>query len=394
MSEALATSAGRLTLTSPDALIASVPHLIGFPPQDSVVLVGIAPDDVKHRASVRLTQRFDRPTADLAEGSREQMARQAAAPMISAGCTEVIITVFGDQRPDPDRELPDGQLVDALITALDDGDVSIRDALYTDGESRWSYGCDDPSCCPPAGRPIPDEVRGLVAAEFAVAGVAMVPSRDALAAELAPADADARDQMAGQVLSAWAEREQALGLAEGARSTLDASGLEAWRDSAISTVSRLAGHDPLPPADLARVAVGLGDIRVRDAALWDLSQPGGDRDAVIAGLASIVRQAPDGHVAPAATVLAICHWTSGDGARANVALEHAFADDPGYSLAGLVGTSLHTGMPPQAWTESIAGLSRDVCRHGEPRPTPTPPPATAPSPRPRASIASPSPGLA
>ena len=137
------------------------------------------------------------------------MARQAAGPMITAGCTEVIITVFGDQRPDPDRELPDGQLVDALITALDDGDVSIRDALYTDGESRWSYGCDDPSCCPPEGRPIPDEVRGLVAAEFAVAGVAMVPSRDALAAELAPARRRRPSRDGGrEVLSAHAERDR------------------------------------------------------------------------------------------------------------------------------------------------------------------------------------------
>ena len=389
MSEALATSVGRLTLTSPDALIASIPHLIGFPPEDSVVLVGIAPDDASHRASVRLTQRFDRPASDLPEDARAQMARQAAGPMMTAGCTEVIITVFGDQRPDPDRELPDGQLVDALITALDDGDVSIRDALYTDGESRWSYGCDDPSCCPPEGRPIPDEVRGLVAAEFTVAGVAMVPSRDALAAELAPANADARADMAARVLTAHAERDRTLGLGD------DGSGREAWRDSAIATVSRLSGPDPLPPADLARVAVGLGDIRVRDTALWDLARPGANGDAVIAGLASIVRQAPEGHVAPAATVLAICHWTSGDGARANVALEHAFADDPDYSLAGLVRTSLHTGLPPQAWTDSLAGLSRDVCRHGETPTTATPvQPAPAPSPRLRASIASPSPGLA
>jgi hypothetical protein len=392
MSEALTTSAGRLTLASPDALLASIPHLIGFPPEDSVVLVGIAPD-ASNRSSVRLTQRFDRTDTDTPAGALTQMARQTAGPMITAGCTEVIITVFGDQRPDPDRELPDGQLVDALITALDEGDVSIRDALYTDGTSRWSYGCDDPSCCPPEGRPIPDEVRGLVAAEFAVAGVAMVPSRDALAAELAPADVDTRDAMAREIVSARAEREAAFHTEGATGRSVEASGLEAWRDTSIATVARLSDPDPLTAADSARVAVGLGDIRVRDTALWDLAQPGVDRQSAIAGLASIVRQAPAGRVAPAATVLAICHWTSGDGARANVALEHAFADDPDYSLARLVGTGLHAGLPPQAWTDSLAGLSREVCRHGE---TPFAPgteaPAAAPPARPRASIASP--GLA
>lgn len=392
MSEALTPSAGRLTLASPDALLASIPHLIGFPPEDSVVLVGIAPD-ASSRSSVRLTQRFDRPDADAPADTLTQMARQTAGPMITAGCTEVIITVFGDQRPNPDRELPDGQLVDALIAALDDGDVSIRDALYTDGTSRWSYGCDDPSCCPPEGRPIPDEVRGLVAAEFAVAGVAMVPSRDALAAELAPADADARDAMAREVVAVQAERDSALHPGGATGRSVDASGLEAWRDDTIVTVARLAGTDSLPSADLARIAVGLGDIRVRDTALWDLAQPGVDPQAAITRLISIVRQAPAGHVAPAATVLAICHWTSGDGARANVALDRAFADEPSYSLAGLVGTGLRTGLPPQAWADALASLSREVCRHGEAPTAPGPAaPAITPPARLRASIASP--GLA
>ena len=90
MSEALATSAGRLTLTSPDPLIAFIPHLLGFPPQNSVVLVGIAPDDSSHRASIRLTQRFDRPGGDLPAAGVAHVARQAAGPMITAGCTEVI----------------------------------------------------------------------------------------------------------------------------------------------------------------------------------------------------------------------------------------------------------------------------------------------------------------
>lgn len=390
MSEALATTPGRLTLTSPDALIASIPHLLGFPPLDSVVLVGIAPDDASRLASVRLTQRFDRPGDDLPVHEVAQMARQAVGPMITSGCTEVIITVFGDRLPDPDRELPDGRLVDELITALDDGDVTIRDALYTDGTSRWSYGCDDPSCCPPGGRTISPEVRGIIAAEFAVNGAAMVDSRAALDIELAPADADSRAQIAREISSAAAERDRVTTSTSGGPSGPDRSALETWRDTTLDTVSRLGDREPLTPHQIATVAVGLGDVRVRDTALWDQMQPGVDRDAFAANLACVVRHAPDGHVAPAATVLAISHWTSGDGARANVALEHALADDPDYSLAGLVSASLRSGLPPKAWSDSLAGLSRDVCRHGEPREAPSP----ASSPRPRASVKPPSPGLA
>jgi hypothetical protein len=234
-------------------------------------------------------------------------------------------------------------------------------------------------------------VRGIIAAEFAVNGAAMVDSRAALATELAPADTDSRDQIARDVTSVTAERDRVTISTSGSPSGPDRSALETWRDTTLDTVSRLGDREPLTPQQIATTAVGLGDVRVRDTALWDLMQPGVDRDAVASNLASVVRLAPDGHVAPAATVLAICHWTSGDGARANVALEHALADDPDYSLAGLVGASLRSGLPPKAWSDALAGLSRDVCRHGEPPATPSP--APAPSGRPRASVRPPSPGL-
>ena len=35
-----------------------------------------------------------------------------------------------------------------------------------------------------------------------------------------------------------------------------------------------------------------------------------------------------------------------------------------YSLALLLAASLEAGLPPVAWRESMAGLSRDHCRHG------------------------------
>ena len=82
--------------------------------------------------------------------------------------------------------------------------------------------------------------------------------------------------------------------------------------------------------------------------------------------------APEGHVAPAATTLAIVHWMGGDGARASVALDRALADDPGYSLGVMVHTALGSGLPPQAWRESMASLSRDECRYGQRPPAPVP----------------------
>ena len=389
MSETVTTPAGRLTLSTPDALLASIPHLIGFPPTESVVIVGIAAERPNGPSTVRLTQRVDRPPADSTLDDVRDMAREVAAPMLRSGSTEVIITVFADQTPGTDGILPETALVDELVTAFDELGVRIRDTLFTDGTSRWSYGCTDPACCPPSGRVIPQELRTLVAAEFTGAGSAIVPSRKALVAEVAPADPDALADVSQHVAIAEAAREQAIGDRPPTRGrSSNTNALETWREETLATIAAVTSREPATPSSLAGAALGLGDVRVRDTVLWDLMRPGVDTDAAIAGLTAVVRHAPAGHVAPAATVLAVCHWTSGDGARANAALERAVEDDPAYSLSVLVGASLRAGLPPQSWREAMAGLTRDTCRHGDTPPRPRP----AAAPRARRSVTSP--GLA
>jgi hypothetical protein len=363
MSEALIPTPGAFTISSPDSLIASIPHLVGFPPERSVVLVGIADGEVSGRRAVHLTQRFDRPADGTGRNEIHRIASAAAAPMISSGSTEVVVTVFGDDAPNFDRELPETRLVDELIDELDRGGLLVKDALYTDGSSRWSYGCDDPSCCPPEGRLISDEIRTYVAAEFAAAGSAMVESRSSLEAELNPENPNDMEGARAHVQAAEAVRATAL-QGGSTSSVASAAGLEEWRDRGIARVRALHEGGHLKVADAAEIAVALGDIRVRDTALWELTQAGVDRRVVTRQLTDVVRLAPEGNVAPAATVLAICQWTNGDGARANVALSRALADDPEYSLAHLVSSGLGGGLPPSQWTQAMASLSRDECRFG------------------------------
>ena len=45
-------------------------------------------------------------------------------------------------------------------------------------------------------------------------------------------------------------------------------------------------------------------------------------------------------------LLAFVAWQSGDGALANVALDRALADDPGYSMALLLRQVINAGAPP------------------------------------------------
>lgn len=351
-----------IRFSNPDELVAAIPHLVGFPPQRSVVLVGVALDAQGRPAALRLTQRFDLPPPGMRTEDLRGMAVQAAEPMVRSGSQVVFAAVFGDRAPS-DAEPPGTRLVDELTVALDEAGAPVADAFYTDGTSRWTYGCTDPACCPPEGRVIPDEVRTRVAAEFVRAGAAMVPDRNAIVAELAPAAeqdiAAVRDLIdSGSPPRARAER-------------------EAFRDDALAGLAHLATGTTPTPADTARCLAGLNDIRVRDTALWDLMNPGVDTHAAATGLAAMVRVAPAGYVAPAATILAVLRWTQGEGARANVALERAQADEPAYSLAELVATGVRVGLPPSSWREAMSGLTREEVRYGRERPAP--PTAAAPS---------------
>ena len=60
----------------------------------------------------------------------------------------------------------------------------------------------------------------------------------------------------------------------------------------------------------------------------------------------VLRRAQPGHVAAPAALLAFVAWQSGDGALANVALDRALADDPGYSMASLLRQVIAAGAPP------------------------------------------------
>jgi hypothetical protein len=60
----------------------------------------------------------------------------------------------------------------------------------------------------------------------------------------------------------------------------------------------------------------------------------------------VTRRAQPGYLAAPAALLAFVAWQSGDGALANVALDRALADDPGYSMALLLRQVISAGAPP------------------------------------------------
>jgi hypothetical protein len=107
----------------------------------------------------------------------------------------------------------------------------------------------------------------------------------------------------------------------------------------------------LSAAEVARLALGLADVAVRDEAL---SWAGADLEHAAEALwVELVRKATPPYDAPPATLLAVHAYLRGNGAYARIALERALASDPAYSFALLLTEGLDRGVPPKALREAL-----------------------------------------
>ena len=97
-------------------------------------------------------------------------------------------------------------------------------------------------------------------------------------------------------------------------------------------------------SQFAWLALALTSLRVRDDA-WARMDPG-HREAHQRLWTDLTRHAQPGYVAAPASLLAFTAWQAGNGALANVALDRALADDPGYSMAQLLRDTIDAGAPP------------------------------------------------
>src|SRR5579862_6281314 len=131
----------RVRIGSPAAVLAVVPHLLGFHPAGSLVVLGIG----GRRPQVRITFRYDLPdppdpalAAEIARHATEVLNRQHLRTAIVIG--------YG---PGP-LVTP---LADRLRRLLPAAGIGVRELLRVDSGRYWSYVCQDPACCPADGVP-------------------------------------------------------------------------------------------------------------------------------------------------------------------------------------------------------------------------------------------------
>jgi uncharacterized protein DUF4192 len=316
----------RVKVDSAAGLLAVIPHLIGFRPERSMVILGIGPP----RERIKLGFRYDLPDPPNAE-TAAHIAGHAVGVLARQQLSLAVLAGFGP-----------GQLVtpvaDALRTAAAAAGIGLREVLRADEGRYWSYLCHDPGCCPIEGKPY-DTFAHPAAAALAVAGLAAYPDRDALAATLAPVTGLAAESMR-QATDRALDRVGELILARQASGrggdllgpVVDA--IATYRDG-----GQLTSDD-----DLAFLSMALSDLRIRDDA-WARMDP--EHSAAHQRLwTDLTRRACRQYRPAPASLLAFTAWQAGDGALAGLAAQCALDADPQYSMALMLADFLGRGLPP------------------------------------------------
>ena len=312
------------TLTSPHDLLAAIPFLIGYHPQDSLVLVALKDE------AVGMAMRVDMPVGVSAEGYD-----LLASHFLRDGADGAFIVAYvGAGAVDPENVLINTSA--ALVRA----GIDIKESLIVSNNRFRSMICSDLTCCPPEGSAIPDLGSSRIAAEHVIAGHPMpFENVDGLVQSIAA--------VASSFESVWADEVQAFWVSSDSEEIQ-----ELQRDGATAIIDLVGEYREGRGAEdrelAARVIGRLSDIQVRDFALG--SHTDESADYYWAMWRDLLRIAPRGFVAPVACLFAAMAYERGEGALAHKGLDRGLGDDDQYSLAHLLRRVFTAGWPPQSFS--------------------------------------------
>jgi Domain of unknown function (DUF4192) len=323
-----------IRIASPADLLAVVPFLLGYVPENSLVVIGIA----SPRDRVGVTLRYDLPDLPSVPLAAE-IAGHAFGVLAASKMGAAVAVGYG-----PSRLVT--PLADALRAAASPAGICLREVLRVQDGRYWSCTCTNPRCCPAEGTPF-DTSAHPAASGLATLGGQVLQSRSDLAATVAMAAGEAGESMRRATREAearaarLAETTARAAGATGARREITRAGLKAVAEAIDAYRGATQAEDD---AQFAWLSVMLRNLQVRDDA-WSRMDPE-HQQAHLRLWSDLTRRARPGYVAPAASLLAFVAWQSGNGALANVALDRALADQPDYSMAKLLRQVINAGAPP------------------------------------------------
>ncbi|OKI08146.1 hypothetical protein A6A06_34655 [Streptomyces sp. CB02923] len=347
-------------MRGPAELADALPYLLGFFPDDSIVLVGLHGERGRFGSRARLGIPTDR-------AQWAYVSEQLAGSLVSIGeqrrSRPEGIIVYLCQEPAEGESGWDVKerlrpLAQSLRIACGAQDVPVLDALCISDGRFWSYCCPDHRCCPAVGTPLTPPGTSVMAAAAAYAGIQVRGSLRELEARLA---AWTGPRAAGQTRALDAEAhalvprmmEEGTAAPTRAETLARASDLVRRFRTDPPTGSRRArdacDDALLTDAEAARLIIGLQDRVARDrAAEW---MEGPEAEPSLRLWQALSRRCVDGYAEYAVAPLSLAGWVAwatGDQPSARVALGRALTLDPECLFAQLLHSGINGGLDPES----------------------------------------------
>ena len=299
------------TLLSPEDLLSAVPFLLGFHPEDSLVLVGLTSE------SISLAMRIDYPPEidlDEVEKLADHLGRN--------NCESALLIAYT-----PDYDDGGEEILESIQSACELRSIQIRESIIVHN-SLWRS-----LIARGRPQPLPELRDSRIAAEQVIDGRPMPllnisEVKKSISAIETPA---ALRSAIAEISEIDYSEDPNSAQREGARALL------VLRSGGVEMV---ANNERL----VALVLVRLRDLQVRDFAMGLLDQ--GDMQLQAALWKSLFRIAPSGYRAPVGCLFAQAAYELGDGALAHRTLDLVLEDDATYSLAHLLRRAFAAGWPP------------------------------------------------
>lgn len=339
-----------LRISTPGEAAQLIPYLVGFVPEESLVVSAI------QNRRVQVTARVD--LADVTPGGR----------------VEDLLERIWSRFPDADAH--------ATVYTTGDHDPAWRllgrcDAWLPHGCQAMVIDTDTSTWHLPDGESGPVEPAGAIAAGATYAGLQRLEHRSELAARFAsPPDSDQLDQQVGNALADLPKPGQSADILARTHQLIQEHLPPA---PATDADPRTPQPPPIPAEDAIRLAVLIQHPAARDLALALIDSDNAGQHLAL--WQQVIQASPAYGADMPLYVAGMAAWASGDGASAAIALERALAADPTPERAHparLLEGIIDQVVPPSAWNSLRDALTADAdpAVHrtlNADTPTPTPP---------------------
>ncbi|KOX08511.1 DUF4192 domain-containing protein [Streptomyces sp. NRRL B-3648] len=354
--------ATQVTLRTPAELADALPYLLGYRPEDSMVLVALHDHAGRGRFGGRARLGIPANDEDW-EAAARQLARGLVTGSERRGGRPERMVAYVCQEPGPGESGRDVKrrlegLAHLMRTECGNLDVPVIEALCISDGRFWSYCCPVEGCCPEDGSPMGLPGTSVLAAAATYAGIQVRGTLRELRARLQPWETGAAleqeialDAVGMSLVPRMLEETSRLEVAE---ETIALAGRIIRRYATAAPVpgthsADVRDDDLLADDEAAILILGLQDRTTRDkAAAWMEGDEAGPALRLWRALARRCVGPYGEHAAAPLTLAGWVAWSLGDELEAREALAMALGADPDYLFARLLHQACNEGLDPES----------------------------------------------